>query len=92
MEGETCEKEKHSRIKHSCIICGKLFKSRSALLIHERIHMGEKPYSCNICEKRFTDKGNLAKHKRTHTGEKPYECEICKKFFSVNSKLVDPYR
>ena len=42
MEGEIGEKEKHSRVKHSCIICGKLFQSRSALLIHEKIHTGEK--------------------------------------------------
>ena len=44
MEGEIGEKEKHSRIKHSCIICGNLFQNRRALLIHERIHAGDKPY------------------------------------------------
>ena len=36
MEAEIGEKEKHSRIKHSCIICGKLFPSTSALPIHEK--------------------------------------------------------
>ena len=41
MEGEIDDKEKHSSIKHSCIICGKLFQSRSALLVHERIHTSE---------------------------------------------------
>ena len=42
MEGEIGGKEKHSKIKHSCIICGKLFLSSSKLLIHE------KSYACEI--------------------------------------------
>ena len=69
MEGEIGEKEKHSRIKHSCIICGQLFQNRSALLIHERIHTGEKPYECDSCKKIFTRSSHLVRHKRIHTGE-----------------------
>ena len=70
MEGKIGEKKKHSRIKHSCIICGKFFQSKSALLRHERIHTGEKPYKCDVCEKAFTQSNSLAKHNSSHTGEK----------------------
>ena len=78
MEEEIGEKEKYSRVKHSCIICGKIFQKRNILLAHERIHTGEKPYECEICKKSFTHSANLARHKLMHTDEKPYECEICK--------------
>ena len=36
---------------HSCKTCGKAFPSKSKLIIHERVHTGEKPYHCDICEK-----------------------------------------
>jgi KRAB domain-containing zinc finger protein len=87
MEGESVEKQK-SKTKHSCIICGKKFQKRNALLIHERVHTGDKPYECKICKKTFSQSIHLATHKRIHTGEKPYECELCKKTFSQIGHLA----
>ena len=86
MEGESGEKQK-SRTIHSCIICGKSFHKKNALLIHERIHTGEKPYECEICKKTFSQCSSLAKHKRIHTGEKPFKCAICKNTFSQRGSL-----
>ena len=61
MEGESGEKQK-SRTMHSCIVYGKNFQKKNALLIHERIHTGEKQYKCEIYEKIFTGSSDLAKH------------------------------
>eukprot|EP00794_Sanderia_malayensis_P013975 gene13975-15433_t len=74
--------------KTVCEICDKKFSQSSALLKHQRIHSGEKPYKCNICNKGFNAMCNLITHERTHTGEKPFTCQTCGKKFSVQCNLT----
>ncbi|XP_042306646.1 zinc finger and SCAN domain-containing protein 16-like isoform X2 [Sceloporus undulatus] len=74
--------------KFKCSYCGASSNIRANIVVHERIHTGEKPYTCLTCGKSFSRKSTLVRHKRTHTGEKPYNCSICGKSFSIRCNLL----
>ncbi|OON22870.1 zinc finger, C2H2 type [Opisthorchis viverrini] len=67
----------------------KPFNARYKLLVHMRIHNGERPSKCPYagCIKAFSRLENLKIHMRSHTGDKPFVCHLenCNKAFSNSS-------
>ncbi|XP_057617916.1 zinc finger protein 226-like [Chionomys nivalis] len=72
---------------YECERCGKLFRCRSALNVHFKVHTRERPYVCEACGSAFSQASHLQDHQRLHTGEKPFKCDACGKSFSRNSHL-----
>ena len=89
-------RNKHENLAHikrfPCSACGKVFSEKTRLLIHNRIHSGEKPYVCEDCGFSCAQKDNLRLHKQfkhpsTDGAEKRFACPLCPASFLTKSNL-----
>ncbi|XP_027868792.1 zinc finger protein 729 isoform X2 [Xiphophorus couchianus] len=68
-----------------CSYCGRLFKFLSQLIVHQRIHTGERPFKCPECGKGFTKNSNLNLHLKMHLKNNMYQkCQLCKIRVSIS--------
>uniref|UniRef100_A0A5F8HFD3 Zinc finger protein 383-like n=2 Tax=Monodelphis domestica TaxID=13616 RepID=A0A5F8HFD3_MONDO len=73
-------------------VCESLSHYHTALLQHQRLNKGKKPYGFEQYEKAFSQSSNLTQHQRIHTGEKIFECKECGKSFKRSSHLIQHQR
>lgn len=69
--------------------CNKKYSNKSRLEVHQRTHLGKKPFTCNICNKSFNEKGNLKTHSLFHSNIRPFLCDKCGKSYKTKGHLKD---
>ncbi|XP_066982493.1 B-cell CLL/lymphoma 6 member B protein-like isoform X12 [Macrobrachium rosenbergii] len=70
-----------------CIYCRKAFKRKDHLLIHEKVHTGDKPFVCEVCGRRFAQKTHLRNHLTKHSEVRAHACLVCGKRFKRKDSL-----
>ncbi|NXG50932.1 ZN783 protein, partial [Psilopogon haemacephalus] len=61
---------------HPCTECGKRFRLKINLIIHQRSHAKEGPYECSMCEISFDNKHHLDLHKSIHVKDRAFGAKV----------------
>ncbi|NWH73977.1 ZN783 protein, partial [Piaya cayana] len=61
---------------HPCTECGKRFRLKINLIIHQRSHAKEGPYECATCEISFADKRHLDLHQSVHVKDRAFGAKV----------------
>lgn len=80
---------KKKAIRFMCDACGKGFRKRSEVVVHIRVHTGERPLKCSMCDRRFAHPSNLHAHERRHPEAKSLACTVpgCSETFADQARL-----
>jgi KRAB domain-containing zinc finger protein len=61
-----CHKGQRDRpYSHKCMTCGKSFERLSALLAHQPLYSGDKPFTCNKCGSTYRYQSGLSAHRKS---------------------------
>ena len=68
----------HMRLKcrgkqYQCDVCVKFFNNYSVMVVHKRVHFGERPYKCVDCGDRFNCESSLKTHYKIHKLQNEYD-------------------
>ncbi|NXD88106.1 ZN783 protein, partial [Halcyon senegalensis] len=61
---------------HPCTECGKRFRLKINLIIHQRSHAKDGPYECAVCEISFADKRHLDLHQSIHIKDRAFGAKV----------------
>ncbi|CEO98387.1 C2H2-type domain-containing protein [Plasmodiophora brassicae] len=57
----------NGQVQYVCSVCNKPFTQMGSLVIHYRLHSGERPFDCEFCDRKFTQSSHCKSHmKRIH--------------------------
>ncbi|NWW39922.1 ZN783 protein, partial [Panurus biarmicus] len=61
---------------HPCTECGKRFRLKINLIIHQRSHAKEGPYECPVCEIGFSNQRHLDLHHSIHVKDRAFGAKV----------------
>ncbi|NXH50864.1 ZN783 protein, partial [Dicaeum eximium] len=61
---------------HPCTECGKRFRLKINLIIHQRSHAKEGPYECPVCEIGFSNQRHLDLHRGIHVKDRAFGAKV----------------